>query len=155
MNRVLGAVGLALAALGAAPGQDRAAAAYDEELRLHQAIQDGTAPTLILDLAASLCARFPERPYPRAVFGDTLFRMRRLQAAADAYRAALERMARSERNSPLGLGVAANLEKVELQIAEYAAGLRQERRARLAGWLSLAALLGLAGGLALRIRRSA
>ena len=114
----------------------------EAEQALYQALRQGLPAEEIRSLAEKAAARFPRRPYPWAVLGDALFRLRRLGSAARAYRKALSLMDEPARRGPLGKRVRENLALLEKELALLERGLALEARAR---WAGRAVLLLLAG----------
>ncbi len=112
------------------------------EERLYRAVKDGIPPAEVLALARDAVRRFPGRPYPLVILGDTLFRLRRLGSAVEAYRKALAAMGKEEREGRLGRQTRKNLALALREKESLEKGLLLERRARLAGWAVLALLAG-------------
>ncbi len=113
------------------------------EMELYRAVKEGPPPGRVLEMAGEAVKRFPERPYPLVILGDTFFRIRKLGSAERAYRKALALMGEKGKKSPLGEQAARSLALLEKERAALLEGLALEKKARWAGRAVLALLAGL------------
>ncbi len=113
------------------------------EMELYRAVKEGIPPGRVLAMARKAVERFPNRPYPLVILGDTFFRIRKLGSAERAYRKALALMGEEGRKTPLGKQAARSLALLEKEKSSLLRGLVLEKRARWAGRAVLALLLGL------------
>ncbi|GEM_PF-5616924 len=113
------------------------------EMLLYRAVKEGLPPGRVLEMAKETVRRFPGRPYPMVILGDTLFRIRKLGSAERAYRKALALMGEKGKKSPLGEQAARSLALLEKERTALLEGLTLEKKARWAGRAVLALLAGL------------
>ncbi len=113
------------------------------ERELYRAVKEGLPPGRVLEMAKEAVKRFPGRPYPLVILGDTFFRIRKLGSAERAYRKALALMWEKGKKSPLGRQAARSLALLEKERAALLEGLALEKKARWAGRAVLALLAGL------------
>ena len=113
------------------------------ERELYRAVKEGSPPSEVLEMARKAVERFPGRPYPLVILGDSYFRIRRLASAGRAYERALAAMGGEEKAGLLEKKVRENLSLLKSEMSGLERGLALEKRARWAGRGVLVLLAGL------------